>query len=127
MSKKTTGPEPATELVTKATSDRPGHKRYTVREDGTVVHCVAISKYCFKLGRLTVPPRIALCISGFGVDRRNWIRSAALQESGEMRRFLEGGWREQKGWDLPEFEYKRQAGMEWCRKLSEGMAAANYI
>jgi len=121
--------ELAADYSTRLNIDRPGHKRYSqaVRGDGTVTHCVAVSKYCFKLGRLTVPPRIALCICGFGADRQNWIRSAALQENGELRRFLEGGWREQSGWDLPEFEYKRQIGMEWCCKLSEGIAAANYL
>lgn len=27
-----------------------------VREDGSVLHCLAVSSYCFKIGRLTVPP-----------------------------------------------------------------------
>lgn len=27
-----------------------------VRSDGSVLHCIAVSSYCFKIGRLTVPP-----------------------------------------------------------------------
>jgi hypothetical protein len=27
-----------------------------VRSDGSVLHCLAVSSYCFKIGRLTVPP-----------------------------------------------------------------------
>jgi hypothetical protein len=27
-----------------------------VREDGSVLHCFSVSSYCFKVGRLTVPP-----------------------------------------------------------------------
>ncbi|KAF9512559.1 hypothetical protein BS47DRAFT_1486230 [Hydnum rufescens UP504] len=34
--------------------------------EGATVHAVAISQYCFKFGRITVPPRVALIASGFG-------------------------------------------------------------
>ncbi|KAH8093148.1 hypothetical protein BXZ70DRAFT_442136 [Cristinia sonorae] len=116
--------EIATETAAQMTLDVPKHKPRSVRPDGTVLHCVAISRYCFKLGRLTVPPRIALGVCGFGEDRTNWNRSAAMQAQGTLRRFLEGGWRDQKGWDLPEFEEQRRAGMEWCRQLTLGINAA---
>lgn len=28
----------------------------TVRSDGSVLHCLGVSTYCFKVGRITVPP-----------------------------------------------------------------------
>jgi hypothetical protein len=28
----------------------------TVRTDGSVLHCLGVSTYCFKVGRITVPP-----------------------------------------------------------------------
>ncbi|KAJ3483365.1 hypothetical protein NLI96_g6374 [Meripilus lineatus] len=93
------------------------------RPDGTRLHCLAISRYCFKIGRLTVPPRIAMAICGFGPDRSNWLRSASMQEEGTLRMFLEGGWRKERGWELGEYEEKRAAGMVWCEKLKEGITA----
>jgi hypothetical protein len=32
-----------------------------IREDGSVLHCFSVSTYCFKMGRLTVPP-VSSCI-----------------------------------------------------------------
>lgn len=116
--------ESAAEVAAEMTLDIPKHKPRKIRPDGTILHCVAISRYCFKLGRLTVPPRVALAICGFGIDRSNWIRSASMQTHGDLRRFLEGGWRDEKGWDLAEFEEQRLAGMEWCKKLTQGINAA---
>ncbi|KAF8316320.1 hypothetical protein DL93DRAFT_2078039 [Clavulina sp. PMI_390] len=34
--------------------------------EGAVLHATALSVYCFKSGRVTVPPRIGLILSGFG-------------------------------------------------------------
>jgi hypothetical protein len=28
----------------------------TVRTDGSILHCLGVSTYCFKVGRITVPP-----------------------------------------------------------------------
>jgi hypothetical protein len=37
------------EQISKRVAQKP-------REDGSVLHCLAVSTYCFKIGRLTVPP-----------------------------------------------------------------------
>ncbi|EMD40440.1 hypothetical protein CERSUDRAFT_111045 [Gelatoporia subvermispora B] len=125
-SKATKTVEAVADCAAEKTLDRPKHNPRKVREDGTVLHCVAISRYCFKMGRITVPPRIVLSICGFGSDRSNWVRSETMKSQGQLRQFLEGGWRSEKGWDLPEFEERRLAGLEWCRKISEGISAAEW-
>ena len=68
-------------------------------EKGATLHCVAISQYCFKIGRLTVPPPIVVGISGFGVSKESpvtmerWGRAKRLRQNGQMRRFLKEGWK----------------------------------
>lgn len=37
-------------------------------EDGALIHCIAVSTLCFKSGRKTVPPKIALALSGFSLS-----------------------------------------------------------
>lgn len=102
------------------------YKRRSVRSDGTVLHCVAISVYCFKLGRITVPPRVALSICGFGADKNDGARISLMKKEGKLRQFLEAGWRNEGGCDLPEFETQRLGGIEWCHKLKEGIREAIY-
>ncbi|KAH8101071.1 hypothetical protein BXZ70DRAFT_1007472 [Cristinia sonorae] len=102
----------------------PGKKPRGVRADGTKLHCVAISRYVFKLGRITVPPRIALSICGFGGDGKNWEQYVTMKQKGTLNEFLRGGWKTANGWDLPEFEEQRVAGLEWCQKLNEGISEA---
>lgn len=34
--------------------------------EGATLHAVAVSQYCYKLGRVTIPPRVALIACGFG-------------------------------------------------------------
>jgi hypothetical protein len=33
--------------------------------DGATVHCVGVSVMCFKIGRITIPPAIAMACEGF--------------------------------------------------------------
>ncbi len=40
----------------KGSAPSPIAKAGEVREDGSVLHCFSVSTYCFKIGRLTVPP-----------------------------------------------------------------------
>ncbi|KAF8315868.1 hypothetical protein DL93DRAFT_2078596 [Clavulina sp. PMI_390] len=37
--------------------------------EGAVLHCIHVSSYCFKHGRITIPPRVALVVCGFGDAR----------------------------------------------------------
>lgn len=108
----------------KKESDSKGVKKRSMRADGTVLHCVAISVYCFKLGRITVPPRVALSICGIGASNSDGTRVSLMKQAGKLRYFLETGWRDEGGWDLPEFEMQRLGGLEWCRKLTDGIREA---
>jgi hypothetical protein len=53
--------EGSADLLKKAT-----YKARQPRSDGGVVCCLAINEYCFKLGRVTVPP---VCLSFFPQNR----------------------------------------------------------
>ncbi|KAJ7485010.1 hypothetical protein B0H11DRAFT_1861802 [Mycena galericulata] len=107
-------------------STRPATRRLKVREDGTVLHCTAISRYCFKMGSLTVPPSVAFGTCGFGSDSTNWTRSEEMQQAGKLRNFLRGGWRDHVDFDFSDFEEARLAGMEWCSRLVEGISGATW-
>ncbi|CAE7091089.1 unnamed protein product [Rhizoctonia solani] len=85
-------------------------------DDGALIHCVAVSTYCCKHGRVTVPPKVVLAISGFSLtevgDSSNWEHAKRLRERGpaRMTEFLRGGWKteENKFWELsPEVEVER--------------------
>lgn len=43
----------------------PATAMQTHDEDGALIHCIAVSSYCFKHGRVTVPPQVAFAMSGF--------------------------------------------------------------
>lgn len=53
--------------------------------EGAVLHCMHVSTYCFKLGRITIPPRVALTASGFGNVER-WARIQEIRHSEAERR-----------------------------------------
>ncbi|EKM52920.1 uncharacterized protein PHACADRAFT_261613 [Phanerochaete carnosa HHB-10118-sp] len=89
--------------------------------DGATLHCISVCELCFKIGRITVPPAVALALEGFsappppesGITKYshehpppNFIKSQQLQAPdvphGHLRalqKFLKGGWR-----DVPEGE-----------------------
>ncbi|KAF8745666.1 Glycoside hydrolase, partial [Rhizoctonia solani] len=99
-------------------------------DDGALIHCVAVSTYCCKHGRVTVPPKIALAISGFSLtevgDSSNWEHATRLRERGSARmtEFLRGGWKteENKFWELgPEVEADRARRIADLKKLTEGL------
>ncbi|KIO05912.1 hypothetical protein M404DRAFT_508186 [Pisolithus tinctorius Marx 270] len=89
-----------------------------VEPDGSVLHCIAVSQLCFKQGRISVPPAVALACEGFckppvdssaesgAVPRRysasnpppHWakVRAMRVPPTGSMKRFkqfLAGGWK----------------------------------
>jgi len=96
--------------------------------EGAVIHCVAVSLYCFKIGRLTIPPKVAFIAAGFGApEKRRWLRVQGLRFSPDptskdgvknmMTDMLKGGYKADNGggdrfWELDEFEERRVQAME---------------
>jgi len=94
--------------------------RAKIWSDGSVLHCIDVLVYCFKMGRITVPPKVVLSTCGFGADLSKMSRIKKIKEAGNIQQFLEGGWKtDSLQWDLPEFEVVRVEGLEWCRKRSK--------
>ncbi|KAG8734975.1 hypothetical protein FRC11_003532, partial [Ceratobasidium sp. 423] len=99
-------------------------------DDGALIHCVAVSTYCCKHGRVTIPPKVVLAISGYSLtevgDSSNWEHAKRLRERGpaRMTEFLRGGWKteENKFWELsPEVEAERIRRVADLKKLTEGL------
>ncbi|KDN35449.1 hypothetical protein RSAG8_11587, partial [Rhizoctonia solani AG-8 WAC10335] len=99
-------------------------------DDGALIYCVAVSTYCFKHGRVTIPPKVALAISGFSLtevgDSSNWEHAKRLRERGPARMadFLRGGWKNEENqfWELsPEIEAERVKRLADLNKLTEGL------
>ncbi|KAF8547999.1 hypothetical protein OG21DRAFT_1516769 [Imleria badia] len=82
------------------------------KADGTTLHCFTVSRLCFKMGRITVPPAIVMACEGFSRPPKvgsyshespppHWVHPHALRNASDSldvyRRFLAGGWR-----DVPE-------------------------
>ncbi|KAH8078028.1 hypothetical protein HD553DRAFT_346409 [Filobasidium floriforme] len=72
--------------IKKLTSNRP---------DGAIVHAVSVSTFCFKIGRLTIPPSVVLSLGGHGTPANN-ARFAAIHAGGPRAvvKYLKGGWKE---------------------------------
>lgn len=50
--------------------------------EGAILHCLHVSSYCFKHGRITVPPRVALVACGFGDrEKGRWERIAEIRNT----------------------------------------------
>lgn len=99
-------------------------------DDGALIHCIAVSTYVFKHGRITVPPKVALAMSGFSLgevgDRSNWTTASVIraQKPSPIRDFMRGGWKnvEKKFWEpSPEVEAERVKRVAALRQLTEGM------
>ncbi|WWC64056.1 uncharacterized protein I303_106663 [Kwoniella dejecticola CBS 10117] len=66
------------------------------RSDGGVVCCTTISEYCFKMGRVTIPPRIGLFMSLQSPSKTDQDRARKIVMSKDGgRAFLRGGWKEE--------------------------------
>ena len=110
---------------------------------GAVVHCIAVSQYCFKHGRLTVPPGVVLPSLGFNATSEKWERFLRMrgmahdpsnpkekvgtnitkQGKERMKKFYRDGWKEEGDWwRLPEeVERRNQGRAEWLGKFREAM------
>ncbi|TFK37231.1 hypothetical protein BDQ12DRAFT_667169 [Crucibulum laeve] len=120
--------------------------------DGAVLHTVCVSLVCFKMGRITVPPTLALAINGFSVppssdgevaaySRTNppphWAKAKAVWSKPQggstkaLAALLKGGWRDvsesERWWDQAlsgSLDEKRKENMAGLEALRKGMDAA---
>lgn len=100
--------------------------------EGAMLHATAVSQYCFKHGRITVPPRVAFIVSGFGNTDR-WDRLKSLRQTKEGRKkfiqLLRGGWKDESEgdfWSFAECEpegIKRGTLIKGLRDVMEGLEA----
>jgi hypothetical protein len=97
--------------------------------DGAILNCVAISETCFKIGRITVPPSIALVMNGISQPSPgtpyshenpppHWGEVKELTSDPKATRaFLSGGWR-----DVPPagrwWEHALTGSVEQTRKMN---------
>lgn len=104
--------------------------------ENATLHATSISQYCYKHGRVTVPPRVALITSGFGSPSRaqeRWNALLPLRDNPKkMKELLRGGWRDANGgglgkgfWDFEEFEeegLRRGAEIRRVRDVMDALA-----
>ncbi|KZT05050.1 uncharacterized protein LAESUDRAFT_727305 [Laetiporus sulphureus 93-53] len=120
--------------------------------DGATLHCIAVSTLCFKIGRITVPPALALASEGFcSPDLEGEPKTYSLESPppfwkhveelrgpglslGRLRRFLTGGWREvpegERWWEEAlkgEVERRRVAALEVLGSLRTAMDGAQKL
>jgi hypothetical protein len=100
--------------------------------EGAVLNSLGIVVYCFKYGRLTVPPTIPLIICGMGEHGKDrWPVLLDIRKKGVLPEVLKGGWNdkyasaggngEYKFWELEECWERNKKNMVILNKLREGM------
>lgn len=65
------------------------------RADGGIVACIAVTDYCFKQGRITIPPRVVMHMSLLSPNEERRKHALALltgKDGGAA--FCRGGWKE---------------------------------
>ena len=115
--------------------------------DGTILHAVAISRLCFKIGRITVPPAVVLAAHGFSKSPTqgtsyshenpppSFIQAKKIMskphggDTKRLREFFKDGWREvpsdQRWWEdalggtVEERRKARLGAMEGLRRGTE--------
>ena len=114
--------------------------------DGATLHCVAISETCFKIGRITVPPSIALVMNGISqpptgapYSHENpppyWDKVKELTSDPKtIVAFLRGGWREvpaaERWWEhalTGPIEQTRKSNLELLDGLRRSMEGAKAL
>ncbi|KAG9004895.1 hypothetical protein FRB94_001976 [Tulasnella sp. JGI-2019a] len=128
-------------LPYKAPGTVPPHMVKRALPEGAQVHCVAISSYCLKIGRITAPPAVVFIAGGFGEpSKQRWFHVQDLRFSkkyepastkppvvrNQMRDVLRGGWKTEqvegwetnpetgvsRFWELEEYEDRRAENMK---------------
>ncbi|PFH48797.1 hypothetical protein AMATHDRAFT_5480 [Amanita thiersii Skay4041] len=115
--------------------------------DGAVLHTVAVSQLCFKIGRITVPPSVVLAVNGFTREPGyscispppSFVKAKQLMSrpmggnTKKLREFLKGGWKnlgekgEEEWWVEPlagELDERRRKGLEAMESLRRGVEGA---
>jgi hypothetical protein len=118
-------------------------------EDGAVVHCIALSEVCYKIGRITIPPALVFASDGMatppppsteGIKAEpytvhnpppHWDHVRKLRlEKDRFVKLLTGGWREapegERWWEdafKGEGEARRVANLKALDAIRKGMDA----
>ncbi|KIJ46622.1 hypothetical protein M422DRAFT_29158 [Sphaerobolus stellatus SS14] len=73
---------------------------------GAVLHCTAVARCCFKIGRITIPPTLAMASNGLGMTPEGFakVQELRFKDNGKsIRKLYSGGWRdvplEERWWD----------------------------
>ena len=134
-------------MLSPATMELIANARLRAEEpDGATLNCVAISETCFKIGRITVPPTIALVMNGISLPSTGtpyshenpppyWDKVKELTSDPKtIRAFLSGGWREvppaERWWEhvlTGQIEQTRKANLEFLDGLRRSMEGAKAL
>ena len=127
---------------------RPKAADYTQAHDGAILHTIAISRLCFKIGRITVPPAVVLALHGFSKSPTqgtsyshenpppSFIQAKKIMSklhggsTKRLREFFKDGWREvppgERWWEDAlggRVEERRKARLGAMEELRRGMGA----
>ncbi|WVQ63935.1 uncharacterized protein L199_002091 [Kwoniella botswanensis] len=97
--------------------------RRTHRDDGGVVCCLSVSEVCIKLGRITIPPRIAFWLTLQHPSKTEQDRAKAILMSKDNGvKFLKGGWRDEPNAStLGNDIYFEDSEDNWVKEGNENM------
>ncbi|KAG9308641.1 hypothetical protein JVU11DRAFT_11595 [Chiua virens] len=109
----------------------------------TILHCFTVSRLCFKIGRITVPPAIVMACEGFSKPPEfgsyshqspppHWVHPHTLRNTSDSleayRGFLAGGWRDvpqgDRWWVEPlsgPIEERRRANLKKLEIIDQGV------
>lgn len=118
--------------------------------DGATLHCVVVSELCLKIGRITIPPAVALASEGYAGlapsgEKYDAMKNVhphlekirALKAKGNLRSaqaFFRGAWKElkeeEKWWmDVlgGDVEERRRRNLDLVSGVQRGMEGAKYV
>lgn len=129
----------------------------TGEPDGAVLHTISVSEVCFKIGRITVPPALAIAANGFSAPPSefgdsslttysktnpppNWAKAKAVMSvplggsTKKLKELFVGGWRDvpesERWWDQAlsgVVEQRRKTRLEAVASLRSGMEGAKAL
>ncbi|KXN85929.1 Protein THEM6 [Leucoagaricus sp. SymC.cos] len=146
----------ATQDTTAALKTAAASLVYTEEPDGVTLHTIAVSEVCFKIGRITVPPVVALATNGFSTPPSeigsslaeysktnpppHWPKAKAVMSvplggsTKKLRELLAGGWRNvpegERWWEHAlsgVVEQRRMTRLEVVASLRSGMEGAKAL